>query len=84
MGQLAFDSLRDCLKSFSPEGAAMISEATNFRREAARAIRLAKEPVDALTRERLQGLAADYIRQAIELESGGQTAPLDIDPTEPI
>jgi hypothetical protein len=33
-------------------------------------------------RERLQGLAADYIKQAIELESGGQTVPPDFDPTE--
>jgi hypothetical protein len=27
-------------------------------------------------------MAADYLAQAIELESGGQTAPRDIDPTE--
>ena len=54
----------------------------HFRREAARANRLAKETFDALTRERLTGLAADYLAQAIELESGGQTVPPDIDPTE--
>jgi len=49
---------------------------------AARALRLAKELFDALTRERLQDLAAHYLLQAIELESGGRTAPPDIDPTE--
>jgi hypothetical protein len=59
-----------------------MSEAEHLRREAARATRLAKELFDALTRERLQNLAADYLKQAIELESGGRTAPPDIDPTE--
>jgi hypothetical protein len=59
-----------------------MSEAEHFRREAARASRLAKEQFDALTQERLRGLAADYLTQAIELESGGQTASPDIDPTE--
>jgi hypothetical protein len=44
-----------------------MSEAEHLRREAARATRLAKELFDALTRERLQGLAADYLKQAIEL-----------------
>jgi hypothetical protein len=65
----------------SLRGAAM-SDAIHFQREAARANRLAQEPIDPLTRERLQGLAADYIRQAIELERGGPIAPPDIDPTE--
>jgi hypothetical protein len=59
-----------------------MSSATYFRSQAARANRFAREAIDALTRERLQGLAADYLRQAIELESGGQTAPPDLDPTE--
>jgi len=58
-----------------------MSDAERFRREAARATRLAKGPVDPLTQERLRGLAADYLAQAIELESGGQTASPDIDPT---
>jgi hypothetical protein len=58
-----------------------MSNATSFRHEAARASRLA-EAVDPLTRERLQALAADYIKQAIELESSGQTVPPDIDPTK--
>jgi hypothetical protein len=44
--------------------------------------RLAQELIDPLTKERLQDLAADYIRQAIELERGGPIAPPDIDPTE--
>jgi hypothetical protein len=60
----------------------MIFNATDFRREAARASRLAKEPIDALTQARLSGLAADYLAQAIELESGGRTVPPDINPTE--
>jgi hypothetical protein len=58
-----------------------MSDVEHFRQEAARANRLAGA-VDPLTRERLHGLAADYLRQATELESGGQTAPPDIDPTE--
>ena len=58
-----------------------MADAQHFRREAARATRLAKEPVDPLTQERLRGLAAEYLAQAIELESGGQTASPDIDPT---
>jgi hypothetical protein len=56
--------------------------ATHFRLQAIRANRFAHEALDTLTRERLQGLAADYLEQAIELESGGRTAPPDIDPTE--
>jgi hypothetical protein len=60
-----------------------MSDAEHFRREAARANRLAaKEPLDPLTRDRLKALAADYLTQATELESGGQTAPPDTDPTE--
>jgi hypothetical protein len=59
-----------------------MSSPEHFRREAARAARLAKEPFDALTQERLRELAADYIKQAIELESGGRTVPPDSDPTE--
>jgi hypothetical protein len=59
-----------------------MSSATCFRLQAARANRFANEAIDVLTRERLQGLVADYLRQAIELESGGPTAPPDIDPTE--
>jgi hypothetical protein len=59
-----------------------MSDANHFRREAARARRLAKEFVDPLTKERLTRLAEDYLAQAIELESGGQTAPPDVDPTE--
>jgi hypothetical protein len=62
-------------------GAAMLS-ASHFRLQAARTNRFAHEAFDPLTRERLEGLAADYLKQAIELESGGQTAPPDIDPTE--
>jgi hypothetical protein len=58
--------------------------ATHFRLQATRANRFAHEAFDALTRERLEGLAADYLRQAIELESGGRTAPPNIDPTEQI
>ncbi len=58
-----------------------MSDVEHLREQAARAIRLAKELLDPFTRERLQGLAADYLRQAIELESGGQTAPPDLDPT---
>jgi hypothetical protein len=57
-------------------------DAEHFRREAARASRLAAQTFDSLTEERLTGLAADYLAQAIELESGGQTAPPDSDPTE--
>jgi hypothetical protein len=59
-----------------------MSDAKHFREQAVRAKRLAKEPFDPLTRERLQDLAANYLQQAIELESGGRTAPPDIDPTE--
>ena len=40
-----------------------------------------KQGLDPLTRERLQALAADHLRQAIELESSGQTVPPDSDPT---
>jgi hypothetical protein len=58
-----------------------VSNATYFWQKAARANRLAKA-LDPLTPERLQALAADHIKQAIELESSGQTAPPDIDPTE--
>ena len=56
--------------------------ASHFRLQAARVNRFAREAFDPLTQERLQGLAADYLRQAIELERGGQTAPPDTDPTE--
>ena len=59
-----------------------MSDVEHLREQAARAIRLAKELLDPLARERLQGLAADYLRQAIELERGGPTAPPDTDPTE--
>jgi hypothetical protein len=60
-----------------------MSGATHFRLQAVRADRFANEAIDPLvTRERLRGLAADHLRQAIELESGGRTAPPDIDPTE--
>jgi hypothetical protein len=59
-----------------------MSDVMHFRLQAARANRFAQEAFDPLTRERLKQLAADYIQQAIELESGGQTAPPDIDPTE--
>jgi hypothetical protein len=65
----------------SLRGVAM-PNAIHFRHEAARANRLAQELIDPLTRARLQGLAADYTRQAIELERGGPIAPPDIDPTE--
>jgi hypothetical protein len=58
------------------------AECHPFRLQAARANRFAQEAIDPLTRERLQGLAADYLRQAIELEGSGRTAPPDIDPTE--
>jgi hypothetical protein len=58
-----------------------MSDAIHFRHEAARANRLAQELIDPLTSKRLQDLAADYIRQAIELERGGPIAPPDIDPT---
>ena len=53
---------------------------SDFRLQAARASRFAREAIDPLTR--LQQLAADYIEQAIELESGGRTVPPNIDPTE--
>ena len=56
--------------------------ATHYRLQAARAKRFAQEVLDDLTKERLELLAADCIKQAIELESGGQTVPPDIDPTE--
>jgi hypothetical protein len=58
-----------------------MSNATHLWQEAARANRLAAE-LDPLTRERLQALAADYIKQASELESSGQIVPSDFDPTE--
>jgi hypothetical protein len=60
----------------------MISNAADFRREAARASRLAKKTIDALTQERPKSLAAEYLTQAAELESGGQKAPPEVDPTE--
>jgi hypothetical protein len=72
---------KDQLRSRLVRGAAM-PDAEHLRREAAGALRLAKELFDALTRQRLQDLAAHYLQQAIELESGGRTAPPDIDPTE--
>jgi hypothetical protein len=59
-----------------------MSNAEHFRLEAARASRLAKELFDEVTQARLRELAADYLAQAIELESGGQIVPPDIDPTE--
>jgi hypothetical protein len=57
-------------------------DANHYRQQAARANRLAHAALDPLTQQRLEGLAADYLKQAIESESGGQTAPPDIDPTE--
>jgi hypothetical protein len=57
-------------------------DANHLRQEAARAIRFSQQAFDPLTRERLHGLAADYLTQAIELESGGQTVPPHTDPTE--
>ena len=62
-------------------GAAM-SDASHFRHGAARANRLAAAFFDALTQERLKALATDYLKQAIELERGGPTAPPDGDPAE--
>jgi hypothetical protein len=59
-----------------------MSNPEHFRREAARASRLAREFVDGLTRERLTNLAADYLAKAIELERGGRTAPPNGDPAE--
>ena len=59
-----------------------MTDAEHLRWEALRAGRLAKEPFDALTQERLRVLAAEYLTRAAELESGGQTVPPDIDPTE--
>lgn len=53
----------------------------HLRKEAAHATWLSEQGLDPLTRERLQALAADYFRQAIELESSGQTVPPDSDPT---
>ena len=59
-----------------------MSDANHFRREAARANRLAVAAFDALTQARLKALAAEYLTQAIELERGGPTAPPDGDPAE--
>jgi hypothetical protein len=61
---------------------AATSDAKHFRQEAAPADRLAKEQFGLLTQDRLRRLSGDYLKQAIELESGGQTVPPDTDPTE--
>ena len=57
-------------------------DANHLRNEAARANRLALAGFDPLTADRLKALAADYLKQAIELERGGPTAPPGIDPAE--
>jgi hypothetical protein len=52
-----------------------MSRASYLREQAARAGRFALEAFDPLTKARLKSLEADYLAQAAEWESAGETAP---------